>query len=890
MKGLLADTWADCVYEWRTTSGPRRVVVGFTSMLALLHVLVAVLPEGRGPLRNMGQDVRFAVRRLRQSPVFSIFAVITLALSIGAATAVYSLVYAVAYKPPAIADVEQIVNVYHAPGGSAPMIGFSWPDFADLKARQTSFVHLAAWARFTNAMVLADGAHVFRGEFVDGDYFSVLRVQPELGRLIQRTDDSLSAAPVVVLSDSLWRNALAARRDVVGQVVRIGGKPFTVIGVAPPEARGVDTPNLSAPAAWVPMRQRHLLAQAGYAQFRDETDRDNRWMRGVGRLNDGATLEQASAELRQIGQALDAAVPLGATVAPRFRQRYDASRQWSATRLTDIRIHESMSRVFGPVVGTVLVSVVLVLLVACTNLANLLLARGASRRQEFAMRMALGASRARLMREQVVECGLLALAGGLAGTLVARGLTVLLSTDFSMGDGVQMVISVRPELNLPVLITTLGATILALLIFGVLPAWYSTDGDIRSVLASDTSGGVFPRWRGRRALIGGQVMVSVALLAVTAVSVGNAVRLGYRDPGFALDELAQVTVEPHLSQVDAASALSGLEVARHRVSQLTGVTGVAIATSLPVGPGIGDVYIAPADTPNSRIGLKSVTASSAYLTTIGLPILEGRDLSSEDRADHETVVVLSARAADALFQRRSVVGQVVTFTRQVYEGEAPSPAYIARVVGVVGDADDSTGGRMPLHEGTAYLSLAQHPARALTLIARTDGDVGLLAGQLRSAVAEADNRLAITRVSTGSQIADGFTVLLRVVAGTAGVLGVFALLLAVIGLYGVLSFVVARRSREIGVRIALGAERGDVSRLVVADGLKPVLWGLVLGTALAGPVLLNPLSRQMLGITTTSLAFALAAPAVMLMAALVAAWAPARRAAGVDPNVALRQQ
>ncbi|MCC7185674.1 MAG: ABC transporter permease [Acidobacteria bacterium] len=890
MRRWIGDTWADCVHEWRTTRGLRRVGVVTGSALALLRGLVALVPQPGNPTRNIQQDARFAVRRLRQSPVFSIFAVVTLALSIGAATAVFSLVYAVAYKPPPITDVDEIVNVYSAPGGGAAIIGFSSLDFEDLKARQTSFVHLAGWARFTDAMVLDDGARAFRGEVVDGDYFSVLRVQPHLGLLIQPSDDSMSAPPVVVLSDVFWRSAIGARRDVIGQTVRIGDEPFTIIGVAPPEARGFDTPNLSVPAAWVPIRQRHRLTQSGQRWVLDQNDRNNRWIRGVGRLREGATFEQATAELTQIAQALDAAAPIGTPLDPRFRSRYDTSRQWWAIHITDIRMHESMTRVFGPVVGTVLVSMVLVLLVACTNLANLLLARGASRRQEIAMRMALGASRARLMREQLVECGLLALAGGLLGTLVARGLTILLSTDFSMGDGVQMVISVRPELNLPALALTLCATLIALLIFGVMPAWYSTGGDIRSVLASDASGGVLPRWRGRRVLIGGQVMVSVALLAVTAVSVGNAVRLGYRAPGFALDELALATVEPQLSRVDAASALNSLQAARDRVRQLLGVTGATLASSLPVGAGTGNVSIAPVDQLDRRIGLKSVTVSSDYFTTIGLPVLEGRELSAEDRTHGDRTVVLSARAAEALFERRSVVGQAVTFTRQVYAGEPESPTYIARVVGVVGDAEEAPGARMRWHEGTAYLPLAQHPARALTLIARTAGDADHMAGQLRMAVAGADNRLTITRLKTGEEITDGFTVLLRVVAGTAGVLGAFALLLAVIGLYGVLSFVVARRAREIGVRMALGAERRDVSRLVVADGLTPVVWGLVLGTLLAGPVLLNPLSRQMLSITAASLAFALAAPVVMLLAALVAAWAPARRAARVDPNVALRQQ
>lgn len=881
----LTGTWADCVYEWRAVRGWRRWRVGLLNAAALVRVVVAYLPSGESPMRNIGRDFGYALRRLRQTPLFSIFAVVTLALGIGAATAVYSVVHAVALKAPAIDDVERVVKVYHSAFGSGPMTNFSWPDVNDLKARQTSFTHLATWTRVAHAITTPEGSRPFLGEFVDGDYFDVLRVRPLAGRLIQRADDTPAAIPVVVLSANLWRSAFAGDEAIVDRQVEIGGHQFTVIGIAPPDARGVDIPNLVGPALWMPIRQRHLLARTGFTAFGDENDRERRWVSAVGRLREDVTFSQAAAEVRQIGEALDAAVPIGQGAEPGYRSPYAVSRPWSATRLVDVRIHESMSRVVGPVVGTLLISVALVLMVACTNLANLLLARGASRRHEFAVRMALGASRWRLLREQVVECAVLAVAGGALGVLVARTLIVALSTDFSVGDAVQMVLSVRPELNGPVLGLAMGATVLALLMSGVLPAWHSTGGDVRSVLATDTSGGALPRWRGRRLLIQAQVAVSVALLAVTAVSAGNAMRFALHDPGFALDQLALVTTDPSASSMDDARALAAMAAARDRVSRLSGVEAVAFGSALPVGTGLTSVLVS---NPPMRYGLRAIHASAGYVDTVGVPIVEGRDLNESDGAGGEPVIILSVKAAEQMFGRTQVIGQLVTFKRQAWAGEAPPPTVVARVVGVVGDTSDGTRG--PVQEGMAYLPVGPHPARRLVLIARTADDAGAVAGQMRTAVLEADRQLTITGVSTGESVSDGFTVLLRTVAGTAGLLGGFAALLALLGLYGVLSFLVARRTREIGLRIALGAERTHVLRLIMTDGLKPVMWGIGLGTLLAGPVLLNPLSRSMLRTSDDALTVALLAPVVMLVAAALAAWWPARRAARVDPNVALRQQ
>jgi ABC-type antimicrobial peptide transport system permease subunit len=325
--------------------------------------------------------------------------------------------------------------------------------------------------------------------------------------------------------------------------------------------------------------------------------------------------------------------------------------------------------------------------------------------------------------------------------------------------------------------------------------------------------------------------------------------------------------------------------ARERVAQLPGVEAAAFASPLPDGTGSSRVSGFAAAAGGSWV--RGVTASAGYLSAIGVPILEGRDLAADDVAGSDPVIVLSAKAADQLFGRTQVIGQSVTVTGQAYVGEPPATPTVARVVGVAGDTSDGTRG--PVAEGMVYLPVAQHPVRRLVLVARTSEDTGAVAAQLRTAVLEADRQLTITAVSTGESVSDGLTVLLRIVAGTAGILGGFAALLAVLGLYGVLSFLVARRTREIGVRIALGAERTRVLRLVMADGLKPVIWGIVLGLVLAAPVLLSPLARTMLRTANGGLTMALLAPVAMLASAALAAWWPARRAARVDPNIALRQ-
>lgn len=836
------------------------------------------------PMRDLGRDVSHAARRLIAAPLFTLFAVATLALSIGATTAVYSTVHAVAFTPPDIPGVDRVAKLYHAPGGSTALSGFSWPDFLDLKARQQTFSHMAAWSRLTSAMATPQGSRPFTGEMVDGDYFAVLRAMPLHGRLIDPADDDPGAPPVVVLGAEFWQTAFGGDPRVVGTSVLIGGEPFLVAGVAHPSVRGVDMPALTPAAAWIPIQQRMRVARPGHLAFRDGQDRNNRWIRGIGRLSDGQTLDRANLELREIGAALDAALPLGDgdgtdTAAG---DRYDNSRGWFARRLVDVRIHESTERVAGPLITTLFTAVGLVLAVACTNLANLLLARGAARRHELAMRRALGASRGRVIREQLVECALLAVAGGGLGVLVARALLVVLSADFSVGDNTGLLISVRPELNAPALLVASAATAVAMAVCGFVPAWYSTGGDVRSTLTAD-SGGALPRWRGRRVLIAVQVAVSVALLALTAVSAGNAWRMAHRETGLELDQLAHVAVDSSASKMPTGHAIGVLRDVADRARQAPGVSAAAVATALPIGSGSTNIELRAPERAK-RTWVSAVEADPGYVHATGWSLLRGRDLTLDDRAG--AAILVSARAAERVFGRPDVVGQTLIYRRQPTAGAPEPPDATATVVGVVTDIDDP--GRRGSDGGSAILALGLDGSpQRLAVIARTSTP-GDTAAHLKALVSAADPGLTLTQSGTGASLVDGMTMLLRVVGGTAGVLGAFALLLALVGLYGVLSFVVDRRRREIGVRMALGAERSTVRAMVLRDGFRPVAWGLAIGSVLATPVLLSPLAHSMLRLDNGGLAWALLAPTAMCVLAVVAIWIPARRASAVDPTLALR--
>jgi predicted permease len=826
------------------------------------------------------------------APTFTLFSILALGLGIGATAAIYSVIHAAILQPLDVKEIDRVVNIYHSDPtrGMTPtfLMSLSSPDYQDLRSMQTSFSEVAAWSRFRHAVVSHGTAEVVLGEMVSGNYFQLFGVSAALGRTLLPADDEPGALPVVVLSDGFWRRRLDADPAIVGKSVRIGRHSFEVVGVAPPSFRGVDMPNILPTAAWVPLARAPLMSIAGNAYTdADRSNRERRWLMVKARLKPGRTLAQAAADVTSIGRNLDASFPLGRDLQGERRFGPEITRAWFVMPTADVRVHESVHQVAGPMAGTAMAAVGLVLLVACTNLANLMLARGSSRRHELAVRLALGASRFRLVREQVIESALVAVLGGLAAFGIAR---LLMVTVFSaaMQAGSGLLIQLSPSLNPSVMAVATAATLLALLVFGVGPALHLTRGNLRGPLSADTPTVAVPRWRGRHNLVAGQVAVSVVLVALAAACVEQIALAARHDWGMDMDRLALVRVDFKLKNEDEESTRRTLEALLERTRAQPGVEVAAFSSGLPAsGSTRGAMLSSPdlpvvAGQPRGRHA-ELITGTPTLFRAFGLRIARGRAFDERDTAASLSVALLSESAAIAVFGSTDVVGrQVMTQGRQ-WAGEAPPPHLLRTVIGVV--ADVRRFGRR--QSGVLYLPFAQHYEPAVTIVARVAGDPESVVGPLRRLTTQVAPDLPIIEAGTGMALGGGGSLALEVTAGVAGLLGALALVLSMAGLYGVTHLVLGR-TREIGVRMALGAGPERVLRSTLWDGTRPVLEGLLIGFAVSvlARMSLLPMFGRVLPVFNSAVLLALPVP--FLLAALLACYVPARRAAGVDPNIALR--
>ena len=845
-------------------------------------------------MANLAWEVRLALRRLRAAPAFTTFAIVTLALGIGATTAIYSVVYSVLLKPPAIENVDEVVNLYHwdpSRGSSIPRIAFSWPDFEDLGRQQTSFSEIAGWAFFRHTLVANGWAETMWGEMVGGTFFRLTRLQPAAGRLIQPADDRPGAPPVIVLGEALWRRRFDADPAVIGRTVLVGGHRFEVVGVAPASFRGNHVPEIMPKAFWVPLAAQSLIGSRGAEAM---SDRESRWVMVKARLRAGVTAASALAELRGIGAQLDAVFPLGREEAARsieaLRRTPQGGRHWHLIPAADVRLIEGADRFAVPIAAITLGAVTLVLLVACTNLANLLLARGASRRQETAIRLALGASRAMLVREYLVEHALLALAGGAAAMLVARVLMVdVLSANVYLLPGATL--QLTPEMHPSVLGVAIGATFLCLGVFGLIPTLHVTRADLRGVLESDSGTTIVSRWRGRRNLIAAQVAVSVALAGAVAVCIQQIAASSSRNVGFDLERLALLRFDFGLQRYEEARARALLDAIAESARMSPGVTAVAVASGIPLGDSMRNAYLTNPDA--SLAGRQFhdagelMTATPSIFEAMGVRILRGRPLDQRDTREAPPVAVIDETIARAVFNSFEVLGRQMLVRPQRRVGEEEPLLVVRTIVGIAEGVDTGSVGRR--EHGVVYVPFAQHYEADMTVIARTTNDPAPAVGALRAIAARLDPQLAILDAGTGPVLSGATNLPLKIAAATAGLLGGLALLLAMVGLYGVLSHLVARRTRELGIRMALGAERRHVFRMVLVDGLRPACEGLIIGLMLGAIVrmALRPLFVR--GLPELNPLTIAAIPVLFLLAALIACYFPARRAVRVDPNVALRE-
>ena len=675
-------------------------------------------------VRGLGRDFYHAARRLWAAPIFSAFALLTLAIGIGVTTSIYSAIRAVLSPPSGLAQVERLVRITRTSIGSGPRMSISWPDFQDFTARQSTFDGVAGWSWMRATFAGAGRAEPVGLELASSGYFQTLGVRVADGRALNPSDDLPGAPPVAVISHSAGQRLFDGAVDVVGQDIKLNGGSFTIVGVAQPDFSGLFNGGVVATSFWIPFGAARtvptIARQAGF----DPADRDRAWIRLVARVAQGRSFEQANAEVAVISGGLNAARP-----AP------NTSRQpgpWIVKRLADTPKVLGADQVIGPMTTALMISVGLVLLVACTNLANLILARTATRRQEFAVRLSLGASRLRLLRESLTESIVLAALGGLIGIGLARVLIVLLSGELEVTRGIA--VQLQPRLDPAAILAALGAMSLALIISGLGPALHAARADVRQAVATDNQAVASPRWRGRRLLIAVQVAVSVVLVAVAGLCVAQVRHQGLQDLGMDFPRIAVLEVDLSQQQFEAPRVRQVVDAVLERLSMQPGITSVSASSGLPYGVDTPGAFVSASD---RSLSVEYVSATPGIFQTLGIAIRRGRGIQSQDVAGSSPVAVVGERTAEMLFGTVDVVGQQVSIKRSQWVGDPLWPKQMVTIVGVAaaagGEVRDGT-----LRSGVIYVPWTQQYEPLLAIVARSDDDPARIVGVMREALKSAN--------------------------------------------------------------------------------------------------------------------------------------------------------
>jgi putative ABC transport system permease protein len=796
------------------------------------------------------QDIRYAARSLRRSPAFTVVAVLTLALGIGANAAIFSVVDGVLLRPLAYANPEALVMVW----GHNENIGnetASLPDFRDWRERNTVFESMAAVAN-TRFDVTGDG----EPERVDAalttaNFFHVLGVTPALGRAFNAEEETSGRDRVVVLSHGFWERRFGARADAVGRTITLSGLPYTVIGVAPAGFRFGNPSEM-----WAPLRT--------------DTTRGRRadFLTVVARLKPGVTMGQAQAQMSTVGRALEA--------------QYPASNTGWRPELVSLK--EQLVGDIRPALLVFMGAVGLVLLIACANVANLMLMRAAAREREMAIRAALGAGRKRIVRQMLTESILVALVGGALGLLLAVwGVSSLGAAqaapiprlDESGVDGRVLAFT---------LVLCLGTGIL----FGLAPALRlgsdRTQGSLREGARGASDGIGVNHLRG--ALVLGEVALALILLVGAGLLIRSFDRLSSVNPGFDSHSVisAQIVL-PRVRYAESNNQLAFFDQLLQTTRAMPGVESVALTSDAPLSGGGNYLSFEVAGRPpaaaNAVQDAEVLVSGPDYFRTLRIPLRSGRNFSAQDDARATRVVVINSAMARRYWPGGDPIGARITL------GDPADSSSWRTVVGVVGDVRQNALNDEPYPQ--LFLPVAQTPQRAMLLLVRTSGSPASLAGPSRRAVAALDPDLPVSDIRTLDERLDQSVAQPRVSMIVLGIFAVMALVLAAVGIYGVLSYTVTQRTRELGIRMALGAESKSVMRLVVGQAMTPVLIGVILGLAGAwGATRL--MSSLLFGVSATDPLTFLAVALFLLVVAALASWLPARRATMVDPLIALRAE
>ncbi len=836
----------------------------------------------------LAQDVRYGLRMFRRNPGFTAVVVGTLALGIGANTAIFSLINAALLKTLPVRNAEQLVQFTT----NSPTMGvndaFSYPAFKELREQNQALSSVLAFRRLHDVDVEVNGkGGLANGQAVSGDYFLVLGVNAVLGRTFTREDEKAAGQnPVAVISYSYWRERFALEPTIIGTRIAVNNSPFTIIGVTPPEFFGVqpgEQVDVSVPISMM-AQVRPDFTDAG-SPYDALTAPFRNWLYVMGRLKPGVSRDQAEVRLQPVFRQCTREAAAGLSGLP-----FDSPSARSAFLQTTLHLDAggqglaALRQQFSKPLRILMAIVALLLLVTCANVANLLLARANAREREIAVRLAVGAGRRRVIRQLITESIMLAVAGGMLGLALAfctsRSLMLLLAHARS-----PISLTVRPDGK--VLCFTLLVSVLTALLFGLIPAWRTARLEVSPTLMQNKRGpsGDGGRSRLGKSLVVLQVAVSVVLMIGAGLLVRSLENLRDFYPGFNKDNVLLFSMNPGMVGYKDAQLVPLYERLLDRLGAIPGVRSTTFSVHSPLSQSFSFTsvtvqgYVPRAGQELAPVGIEPV--GPGYFTTMGIAILLGRDFTAADRADATKVAVINETMARYYFGTANPLGRL--FSMPGYRGD---PSWL-EIVAVVKDAKyhDLREQASPM----AYISLFQAPESGLTFEVRTAMNPDNLMTAALQAVRATDSRLPVFGVRTLTEQIDDSLVEERLVASLSGMFGALAVVLACVGLYGLMAYAVNRRTNEIGIRIALGARRIQIAAMVLRETLLLVVIGLALGipSAMGASHLIR---SEIYGLKPDDAVTILLASSVMAGIAVLAGFLPARRAMHTDPMIALRSE
>ena len=798
------------------------------------------------------KDLGFAIRALLKRPGFTGVAVATLALGIGANATIFSIVNAVLLRPLPYPDVDRIVRVRgssvltHQVGNLSPM------DFIDLQARTRRFERLAGYNNYADATLTGAGEpERIAGTRITADFFSILHVTPLAGRDFDVDDDQPGSPGVAILSYGFWTRRFASDRAIVGRTVQLNSVPTTIIGVLPATFRHPFPENARQPDVFVPFKL-----------DRKENNRGGHYLQAIGLLRPGASFADGHTDLAMIAGDLEREYPTSNT-----------GRTIVLERLLDSMVGETRSALLI-LFGTVM----FVLLIACANLANLLLARSASRRKEIAVRQALGASRLQLVRQFLIESVVLALTGGAAGLVIAATavrIVAALGTDrIPRGDTL--------SIDATVMLFAFVLSIVTGLVFGVGPALLAAGADTHDALSEGgRSGDGQLHQRTQQTLVASEMAMALILLICAGLFVKSFLRLRNVDPGFRADQVLTLRASLPIAKYPEGDEIPFYKRVDERLQVLPGVRRVGAVNILPLSGNYScdgfDIEGRPASAPGQQPCAESRSITPGYLEAMGIPLLRGRAFDDRDTEQAPQVLIISDDMAKRFWPNQDALGARVLYQR------APR-AIVGIVAGVKHFGLDQDA---PLEMYTPH---AQQPSyHSMTLVIRTSADAASLMPLVQRELWSIDRDVPISSVKTMDRMVADSTSEPRLRTLLVGAFAALAVLLSIVGVAGVIAYAVSCRTHEIGIRVALGATRRQVVTMMVARGLVPTMIDVAIGLAGALAVT-RVLSRLLFGVTVTDASIFGGATAVLTLAALIATYIPARRATTIDPMIALRAE